>query len=953
MESSGNHQANSSSNIQNNTHNNSSSSGDYHMNPFPASNAPRANTLYLAQDSSLNTDDSTNLNKHIGYSGVTSSTYTKIPSIDTIPGQQYSVPPFQVQVPEGYYHFPRPSLDPPRGLPLHENPYSMMPSTKMSPFKNSDLLSSSVPRPLPSFKQDPNIRMNPAPTLGQLAVKFQNYSSADGKFPEEAGDDGEDEEEGGGTGEGGTVPHGAEHTGRWTKREHELFLEALKKHGKEWKKVAAMVKTRTVVQTRTHAQKYFQKVQKYIFPEHHGSNLEIGGGGNMGGGISMGDSSHSSELLQRVATPQTPNPPYLNHALLHQNKKMKIDPETILSVAQPLLPSTASPAPAPPSASKVSSSSSTHETDADYFYCDPQSKPQEASTQSPLNLTSRYQRTDLPPPSPASCGKRKKEEVAVAHFLSGSASPIDLQSGVQALTKMKTATVLRNKPPPRSTRPGNGIGLSIINPDTLPSFRSEDEPNTPWDCDMRELETKQKSSALHVAAQTTIEQNEFIRQVCESSLNGDIELLLRILATAQFSDSEISGVSLIGQDIGRAKTPTSENGEPSTYHSPSSMAPPEPPDPRKTLLAELLNRVNDKDESVLMIVCSRKLTASNPPMLQSRLFEVIKVLVEHGANVTLVNNKLQTCLHLVAFEGYDMLANYLIMKGCSVNAADRNGDTAAHIATRQGHLSVIQVLTNCGANFHLRNNSWRCPLDLARDCPELHLSRLDIRRSILTMEPRLRSLVLYHEDCLEHAARRESDWEGPDRLTGIMELIKDTKAFPSYQVEITNQFPKAPVEMLSRVHSSEYIAFVNTLSKQVQETGNSSESSQVVPFTPHVQRSVMKQMDTEIKHPDGCDTSFSSGTLKAARRAAGAVAHAVDRVLLNRNRNAFCVVRPPGHHAGYNGLLDGAKSCGFCIFNSVAAGALHALEAHNCERVAIIDIDVHHGKPSLLLSMLV
>ena len=55
---------------------------------------------------------------------------------------------------------------------------------------------------------------------------------------------------------------GTEHTGRWTKLEHETFLKALRKYGKEWKKVAAMVKTRTVVQTRTHAQKYFQKLQK-------------------------------------------------------------------------------------------------------------------------------------------------------------------------------------------------------------------------------------------------------------------------------------------------------------------------------------------------------------------------------------------------------------------------------------------------------------------------------------------------------------------------------------------------------------------------------------------------------------------------------------------------------------------------------------------------------------------
>ena len=70
-------------------------------------------------------------------------------------------------------------------------------------------------------------------------------------------------------------------------------------------------------------------------------------------------------------------------------------------------------------------------------------------------------------------------------------------------------------------------------------------------------------------------------------------------------------------------------------------------------------------------------------------------------------------------------------------------------------------------------------------------------------------------------------------------------------------------------------------------------------------------------------------------------------VLVGRNRNAFCVVRPPGHHAGINGLLSNAESCGFCLFNNVAAGAMHALsdEKHRprCERCAIVDIDAHHG----------
>ena len=72
-----------------------------------------------------------------------------------------------------------------------------------------------------------------------------------------------------------------------------------------------------------------------------------------------------------------------------------------------------------------------------------------------------------------------------------------------------------------------------------------------------------------------------------------------------------------------------------------------------------------------------------------------------------------------------------------------------------------------------------------------------------------------------------------------------------------------------------------------------------------------------------------------------------DSVLVGRNRNAFCVVRPPGHHAGINGLLSDAESCGFCLFNNVAAGAMHALSDEKnrprCERCAIVDVDAHHG----------
>ncbi|TDV09741.1 acetoin utilization deacetylase AcuC-like enzyme [Paraburkholderia caballeronis] len=85
------------------------------------------------------------------------------------------------------------------------------------------------------------------------------------------------------------------------------------------------------------------------------------------------------------------------------------------------------------------------------------------------------------------------------------------------------------------------------------------------------------------------------------------------------------------------------------------------------------------------------------------------------------------------------------------------------------------------------------------------------------------------------------------------------------------------------------------------------------------------------------DTSMNPHTWRAALRAAGAAIAATDAVIAGRYENAFCSVRPPGHHA------EPARAMGFCFFNNVAVAARHALEVHGLSRVAIIDFDVHHG----------
>jgi acetoin utilization deacetylase AcuC-like enzyme len=85
------------------------------------------------------------------------------------------------------------------------------------------------------------------------------------------------------------------------------------------------------------------------------------------------------------------------------------------------------------------------------------------------------------------------------------------------------------------------------------------------------------------------------------------------------------------------------------------------------------------------------------------------------------------------------------------------------------------------------------------------------------------------------------------------------------------------------------------------------------------------------------DTRMCPNTLKAARYAAGSAVQAVNEVLTGQVKNAFCAVRPPGHHATSDTAM------GFCFYNNVAVGAAHAIAEYDLERVAIVDFDVHHG----------
>ncbi len=162
--------------------------------------------------------------------------------------------------------------------------------------------------------------------------------------------------------------------------------------------------------------------------------------------------------------------------------------------------------------------------------------------------------------------------------------------------------------------------------------------------------------------------------------------------------------------------------------------------------------------------------------------------------------------------------------------------------------------------------------------------------------------LVSHSDCLLHI-NPPGHPERVDRLIAVTAML-EAEEF-AYLVRV--DAPLAQDEHLLRVHPAAHMASL---------AGRSPNNG----FTAI----------------DG-DTFLSPGTLAAARRAAGAVVEAVDLVMAGDVHNAFCAVRPPGHHA------ETATAMGFCYFGSVVVGARHALEAHGLERVAIIDFDVHHG----------
>lgn len=164
------------------------------------------------------------------------------------------------------------------------------------------------------------------------------------------------------------------------------------------------------------------------------------------------------------------------------------------------------------------------------------------------------------------------------------------------------------------------------------------------------------------------------------------------------------------------------------------------------------------------------------------------------------------------------------------------------------------------------------------------------------------TLLYTHLACFDHRTGPHHP-ESPERLRAVLDGLSG----PAFAALERREAPRAERGQIARVHETAYI------------------------------EGIFRDLPAaDLLHLDA-DTVVSAGSGEAALRAAGAVAAAVDAVIQGEAQNAFCAVRPPGHHA------EPGQAMGFCLFNNVAIGALQARAVHGLQRIAVVDFDVHHG----------
>ncbi|MGI9484210.1 MAG: histone deacetylase family protein [Hyphomicrobiales bacterium] len=164
------------------------------------------------------------------------------------------------------------------------------------------------------------------------------------------------------------------------------------------------------------------------------------------------------------------------------------------------------------------------------------------------------------------------------------------------------------------------------------------------------------------------------------------------------------------------------------------------------------------------------------------------------------------------------------------------------------------------------------------------------------------TLLLHHPSCVEHTPP-EGHPERPDRMRAIEHILSS----PHFDNLAREEAPLGDKEAVLMAHTPSQLQLIESIAP-----------------------------DEGLERIDE-DTWMSPASLEVALRGVGAAIRAVDAVALRDADNAFCAMRPPGHHAESN------RAMGFCLFNNAAIAAHHARDTYDLERIAVVDFDVHHG----------
>lgn len=290
------------------------------------------------------------------------------------------------------------------------------------------------------------------------------------------------------------------------------------------------------------------------------------------------------------------------------------------------------------------------------------------------------------------------------------------------------------------------------------------------------------------------------------------------------------------------------------------------------------------------------------------------LLRTEGIEVDALNTVGQTPLHIACLRGNWVVARLLVQAEADPNIADRRGFTPGQLAHKRGMPIPVDLINPLGG-----------PPSSGTVAPPRDL----------IVDPNGNTMLISHELCVLHRScvpitRDAAEEPPPENVRRLTVLIdEDTGILRGSEFGRCvweGEARRAAMIDVLKCHEYSYVEKISNLCSSIPDHPNA------------------------ITHLDA-DTAVSRWSFESALRAAGSVCEAVDKVVAGDFRNAFCAVRPPGHHAGPRGIVKcdndpEGGSHGFCLLNNVAIGAAYARSMYRNEgirKIAIIDFDVHHG----------